>query len=65
MKRELGYIYREPQIILQRAACDSRAAGCPPWNILYCATITFLRLLPRSEHIPNALLQDSYFYNDL
>ena len=30
MKRELGYIYREPQIILQRAACGSRAAGWPP-----------------------------------
>lgn len=30
MKRELGYIYREPQIILRRAACGSRAAGWPP-----------------------------------
>ena len=25
MKRELGYVYREPEIILQRAACGSRA----------------------------------------
>ena len=30
MKRELWYIYQEPQIILQRAACGSQAAGCPP-----------------------------------
>ena len=30
MKRDLGYIYREPQIILQRAECGSRAAGWPP-----------------------------------
>ena len=34
MKRELGYIYRKPQIILQRAACGSPAAGWPP--MLYC-----------------------------
>ena len=30
MKRELGYIYREPQIILERAACGSQAAVWPP-----------------------------------
>ena len=30
MKRELVFIYQEPQIILQRAACGLRAAGWPP-----------------------------------
>ena len=30
MKRELGHIYREPQIILERAACGSQTAGLPP-----------------------------------
>ena len=27
MKSELGHIYREPQVILQRAACGSRATA--------------------------------------
>ena len=35
MKRELGYIYREPQIILQRAACGSRVAGWSPLIYVY------------------------------
>ena len=30
MKRELGYIHREPQIVLQRAFCGSRAADWTP-----------------------------------
>ena len=30
MKKEHGYIYGEPQIIHQRAACGLRAAGWPP-----------------------------------
>ena len=30
MKSELEHIYREPQVILQRAAYTSRAAGWPP-----------------------------------
>ena len=30
MKRELGHIYRESQIILQRAACGSRVVGWLP-----------------------------------
>ena len=37
MKREFGYIYQEPQITLQRAACGSQAAGWPSlkYNVLY------------------------------
>ena len=29
MKMEVGYIYPESQIILQRAACGTRATGWP------------------------------------
>ena len=39
IKREFGYIYREPQITFQRAECDSRAAG---WVPLVYATDIFL-----------------------
>ena len=35
MKGELLYIYREPEIILQRAACGSRAAGWEPYYNIY------------------------------
>ena len=31
IKRELGLICREPQIIFQRAACGSRTTVWPPW----------------------------------
>ena len=46
MKRELRYIYREPQIILERAARGSRAAGLLPlllyilWNYRPVTSIT-------------------------
>ena len=38
MKREFGYIYREPQITLQRSACGSRAAGWAP--LIYTNLLT-------------------------
>ena len=37
-KKELEYSYREPQIILQRATCGSRAADWPP--LLYSIQIS-------------------------
>lgn len=36
MKRELGRtFFREPQIIFQRAACDSQPADWPPLAAIY------------------------------
>ena len=55
MKSELGYIFQEPQIILQRAACGSRATIWPPleyymldgrfnFRFLHCMLIIFIMM---------------------
>ena len=54
MKREFGYIHREPQIILQRAGCGSRASGWSP--PLYNSAIDHLESGPANRFWSNVLL---------
>ena len=66
MKMVLGYIYREPQIILQRAACASQAAGWPPllYYIVGKARIstTLLKQRQRLAHILSFKMYRDLFY---
>ena len=55
MKRELGYIYREPQIILQRAAYGLQATDWSP--LVYGMKI--LKHVPVFRHLI-VLMQHSY-----